>query len=86
MLAQTLERAPVASAPTESPAARLARLNCAGQGCPERDECRRYATRVASGKFVAANGYEHKTFTWASFDLERQKLGTCASLIRVRVT
>jgi len=69
---------------SESPAARLARLNCAGQGCAEREQCRRYVARVASGKYVAANGYEHKTYTWASFDLERARFGDCAAFVRIR--
>jgi hypothetical protein len=69
------------SAPSNSASA-LAKLNCAGVGCPERDGCRRYETRIAVGKRVAKNGFEYKTYTWASFDVERELMGDCPSRIR----
>lgn len=43
--------------------------NCAGQGCPERDGCRRYEVRLRT-EHEPDNG-----FRWASFDLERR--GRC---------
>lgn len=42
-------------------------LQCTGQGCPERDECLRF--------LLSYNPYKTQ---WASFDIERQLLGTCA--------
>lgn len=63
-------------------ASELAKLNCAGRECPEREGCRRFVTRIATGKAVASNGYEFKTYTWASFDVERARMGDCHSRIR----
>lgn len=60
----------------------LAKLNCAGVGCPERDGCRRYETRISVGKLVAKNGFEYKTYAWASFDVERELMGDCPSRVR----
>jgi hypothetical protein len=60
----------------------LAKLNCAGRGCPDRGGCRRYEARIASGKAVAPNGYEYKTFEWASFDVERARYGDCPAYVR----
>jgi hypothetical protein len=45
----------------------LGRLNCAGQGCSERLECRRYRIRLPR---LNQEGDE-KLFAWASFDIER---------------
>lgn len=67
----------------DSRVAKIARLNCAGAGCDERDGCRRYEARVASGRNVSASGYEWKTYTWASFDVERRIKGTCSSFVRI---
>lgn len=71
---------PVATA--EARASGVAKLNCAGRGCPEREGCRRFETRISVGKRVAANGYELKTYTWASFDVERARFGDCPARIR----
>lgn len=51
------------------------KLNCAGQGCPERDTCRRYVIRVATGQEMK----------WASFDIERMQYKTCPHYIQKTV-
>lgn len=58
------------------------KLNCAGQGCPERDGCRRYEIRIAEGH-LEVGGVRVQQFGWASFDLEREAFGGCFSRIRV---
>ena len=73
------------SVATERRASDLAKVNCAGRGCPEREGCRRYETRIATGKLVAKNGYEFKTYSWASFDVERAAMGDCAARIKQAV-
>ena len=57
-----------------------AKLNCAGQGCPERGTCRRYAIRIPDRhEFVqqAADVAPVRVprFEWASFDVERVAFG-----------
>jgi hypothetical protein len=51
-------------------------MNCAGRGCAERDDCRRFTVRIPDGKTMVA-GREQLTFAWGSFDIERQHKGTC---------
>ena len=77
----------VPAAVPDARASRLAKLNCAGAGCADRDGCRRYVDRIATGKQVAKNGYEFKTYAWASFDVERRVIGgrECPAFIRARV-
>jgi len=64
------------------------RLNCAGQGCEERDECRRYRIRLArivsEAHRIVGVPYDEKVFDWASFDIERIWFGECKSLIQYR--
>lgn len=43
----------------------IAKANCAGVGCEERVECRRYLVRIGEGGAAQ----------WASFDVERAALG-----------
>jgi len=57
----------------------LGRLNCAGQFCDEREECRRYRIRLAKPES------EPKVFEWASFDLERLLIvGECPVFVKFR--
>lgn len=56
----------------------LSRLNCAGQSCEKRNECRRYRIRLPRA------GAEPKIFDWASFDVEQERLGECKALIVFR--
>lgn len=51
-------------------------VNCAGQFCPERDDCKRYVKRVAGRVKVDDKDVMHHE--WASFDLERERTGSCA--------
>lgn len=55
-------------------------LNCAGQHCPERKDCRRYAVRVN----VPECTREHPYGAWASFDLERLLFGDCKQFVKLR--
>lgn len=55
-------------------------LNCAGQACPERKDCRRYVVRVNSPECSR----EYQYGAWASFDLERQEFGDCKSFVKYR--
>jgi hypothetical protein len=57
----------------------LSRVNCAGQLCEEREECKRYRLRLQSP--VKS---EHPVFDWASFDIERIVFGDCLSLVRLK--
>jgi hypothetical protein len=52
------------------------KVNCAGQGCPERDGCRRFVLRLPTGG--------HKQFDWASFDIERMFFGDCLSFVEFK--
>ena len=58
----------------------LALSNCAGRECGDREECRRYRARLVLEKKME-NGVERGLLAWASFDVERALLGTCASLV-----
>lgn len=54
----------------------ISRANCAGQGCPEREQCRRYRVRLDLN-------WEAGTGQWISADLERAALGgECPSFKR----
>lgn len=55
-------------------------LNCAGQGCDERKECRRYVVTVN----VPECSSEHPYGAWASFDIERRVFGDCRHFVRFR--
>lgn len=57
----------------------VAKLNCVGHGCEERETCRRWLVMVPAGKRVDADGREHPNYEWASFDLERARFGTCSA-------
>ena len=58
----------------------LGRLNCAGQGCEQRMECRRYRIRLPR----IGEGPE-KLFDWGSFDIEKLWfVGDCPALIKYR--
>ena len=60
----------------------LSRVNCAGQGCPERDDCKRYRLRLATElNGVAA---AERPFVWGSFDLERLWFGDCPAFVRFK--
>lgn len=58
-------------------------LNCAGQGCPERDGCKRYEHRQSSS-FIADGEKKIPVFEWASYDVERALFDSCAARIAVR--
>lgn len=58
----------------------LTRLNCAGQGCAERNECRRYRIRLARKDQVG----DVRLYDWASFDIERSVYGDCLSFVQWR--
>lgn len=64
--------------------ASLAKLNCAGQGCPERGGCRRYVLRIPDRKERGQGGLERPVFEWGSFDVERELTGRCDSLVVLR--
>jgi hypothetical protein len=54
----------------------VVKANCAGQGCPESAQCRRF--RVCIGADWKAG-----TGLWASFDLERaERGGECPNWVR----
>lgn len=54
----------------------VAKLNCAGQGCSEREYCRRFRVRIGGGWQVG-------TGQWGSFDLERAAhADECRSFVR----
>ncbi len=54
----------------------VAKANCAGQGCGERDRCRRFLVRIGES-------WREGTGQWGSFDLERQMVGgECPSFKR----
>lgn len=61
---------------------RLNSLNCAGQGCQERDQCRRYRVRVNS----PACTKEHPFGEWGSFDVERSRFGDCRQFVKFRAS
>jgi hypothetical protein len=63
---------------------KVSTANCAGQGCPERRECRRWRVIVpASGQ---SRDFVHRDTlgAWMSFDLERQARGDCSAFVRHR--
>ena len=55
-------------------------VNCAGQGCPEREDCRRYRVTVN----VPACSRDYPYGEWASFDIERAWSGDCKSFVKYR--
>jgi hypothetical protein len=57
------------------------RLNCAGQGCSERTECRRYRIRLPVER---SKKEDEKVFDWASFDIEKIVFGDCKAVIKFR--
>ena len=60
----------------EAVSAELAKANCAGQACEDRERCRRYRVRVDAG-------WHSGTGRWASFDIERlARGGECPSFKR----
>jgi len=52
------------------------KTNCAGQGCPERDGCRRYEVRIPD-RIEIVKSHHIPRMEWASFDLERRWTGEC---------
>lgn len=58
------------------------RVNCAGQGCPDRDGCRRYRLRLP--EVVAGPRPQVPIFAWASWDIERDRVGECESKVKFR--
>ena len=58
----------------------ISRHNCAGQGCPERDGCKRFEERRIA-RFARTPHGPEPVYEWASFDIERLKFGDC----RVRI-
>jgi hypothetical protein len=58
------------------------RVNCAGQGCGERDGCRRFRLRLPREGQTAVPS-ERLIFDWASFDLEK-KSGECPVFVKFR--
>ena len=56
-------------------------MNCAGQGCGERELCRRYLIRLASKRWIG----DERQYDWASWDLERLVFGDCKMFIQWRV-
>lgn len=55
----------------------LARSNCAGRGCAERDGCRRYRVRI--GDYARS-----EAVYWISADIERVVYGSCAVFMQYR--
>jgi hypothetical protein len=58
----------------------LGRLNCAGQLCPERSQCRRYRVLIPS----LDSDRDRPHGEWASFDLERVAAVTCEVFVLYR--
>lgn len=55
------------------------RLNCAGHGCEQRQDCRRYRIRLSRPES------EPKVFDWGSFDIEKLWfVGECPSFVKFR--
>lgn len=44
------------------------KANCAGQGCADRETCRRFQVRIGES-------WEVTTGRWGSFDIERARFG-----------
>lgn len=57
----------------------LSRVNCAGQGCSDREECRRYKLTLPLDPKA-----KEPAFEWASFDLERLLFLDCPAFVRFR--
>lgn len=54
----------------------ITKANCAGQGCPESAQCRRFRVRIGADWRVT-------TGLWASFDLQRAEAGgECVNFVR----
>lgn len=54
----------------------IAKANCAGQGCADRVECRRFRVRINES-------WQTTSGQWASFDVERAAHGgDCRSFVR----
>lgn len=61
----------------------MVKANCAGQGCVQRETCRRYKVAIPDGKRWVA-GQEVPIVNWASFDIEAAHFGSCESFVRFR--
>lgn len=68
------------NAAPQTQAVRPPTLNCAGQGCGERKECRRYMAMV----YVKDCSREYPYGAWASYDIDRQRFGDCHGFVRFR--
>lgn len=63
--------------PQQGPQSEVQRMNCAGQACPERAQCRRYCVNVGA-EWKVGTGH------WGSFDIERKaRGGECPSFKRI---
>lgn len=63
----------------------VASANCAGQGCPERGQCRRYRVIVTKSGLSRDFMYRDTLGHWKSFDIERQAFGSCSAFSRYQV-
>lgn len=61
----------------------MKKLNCAGQGCADRETCRRYVNRIPDRKVIVEDR-EIPIFEWASFDIERSLMGDCSNYVQAR--
>lgn len=59
----------------------VGKANCAGRGCPDRRQCRRFQVRIVGPSRVR---WEEQYGQWVSADVERKIFGTCALFVRWR--
>lgn len=57
----------------------VSKANCAGQGCPERDGCRRFQVRIVE---PARGEWIYQVGQWISADIERLMDGKCPHFVR----
>lgn len=58
----------------------IAKANCAGQGCADRGQCRRYESFIPTRERVT---WEEQVGLWCSFDIERALMGgSCPQFVR----
>lgn len=66
----------IPAAPIKRGQESITKANCAGQGCPERMQCRRFRVRIGER-------WQETTGQWASFDLARKAVGgECPNFVR----
>lgn len=57
------------------------RMNCAGQGCRDREGCRRYRVMI----HARGADREHPHGAWGSFDVEKRRMGgDCPAFVQYR--